>query len=354
MSGGCDWKWPVGAGLLMGGAAALLAWLGNPVNTGICISCFLENSVGALGLHGESRMWYARPELTGFFLGSFLSALLRGEFRSRQGGSGLGGLGLGIMMIVGSAVFIGCPIKAFLRLAGGDMTAWAGIAGLVFGVWVGIRALGDSDLGLGGKRRDGPAAVPWGLVAVVAVVAALPFVPGVLKESARGPGSMHAPAWISLLAGLLVGAACQGSRFCVTGQVRDVILTKSASSGYGLLAFILAALAVNAATGAVSLAYSDAPGVHLEWWWSFGGMALTGWAAVLAGGCPFRQIVKAGEGDLDAATIAVGMVVGAVLVEAWGLGSTSAGTTPQGRMAVLLGFSGLIGLSMAWQGRVRA
>lgn len=354
MSGECDWKWPVGAGLLMGAAAALLAWLGNPVNTGICISCFLENAVGSLGLHGEARMWYARPELTGFFLGSFLSALLRGEFKSRAGGSGLGGLGLGIMMIIGSAVFIGCPIKAFLRLAGGDMTAWAGIAGLVAGVGAGLKALGDSDLGLGGKRRDGPAAVPWGLVAVIAIVAALPFIPGVLKESARGPGSMHAPAWISLGTGLLVGAACQGSRFCVTGQVRDVLLTRNASSGYGLIAFVLAALAVNGATGAINVAYGEAPGVHLEWWWSFAGMALTGWAAVIAGGCPFRQIVKAGEGDLDAATIAVGMVIGAVLVEAWGLGSTSAGTTPQGRLALLLGFAALLGLSAFKPGKARS
>lgn len=350
MSGGA-WKWPVGAGLLMGAAAALLAFLGNPVNTGICVSCFLENAVGALGLHNDSRMWYARPELTGFFLGAFLSALARREFSAKTAGSGFVGIGLGMMMIVGSAVFIGCPIKAFLRLAGGDLTAWAGIVGLVFGVGAGIKALGASDLGLGGKRREGSAAAAWGLVAVIAVVAALTFVPGALRESARGPGSLHAPAWISLALGLLVGAACQGSRFCVTGQVRDVMLTKSASAGYGLLAFFLAALAVNAATGAVKVSYAESPGVHLEWWWSFAGMALTGWAAVLAGGCPFRQIVKAGEGDLDAATIAAGMVMGAVLVDAWGLGSTSAGTTAQGRAAILVGFAGLLLLSAFRPGR---
>lgn len=336
---------PVGAGLVMGILAVLLAYLGNPVNTGICISCFMETSVGALGLHQNSRMWYLRPELGGFFLGSFAAALLRGEFKARTGGAGLSGIGLGMMMIVGSAVFIGCPIKLFLRLSAGDLTAFAGLAGLPLGVWLGLYFLRDSDLGLCGKASGGPSPVPWGLAALVAGVTALAFFPGVLRESTGGGGALHAPMWLSLGAGLLLGALCQGSRFCVTGQVRDALLTRQFKNAYGLLAFFLGALLVNGLVGSFNFTYYESPGVHLEWWWSLAGMALVGWAAVLCGGCPFRQLIKAGEGDMEAATITVGMVLGAVLVETWGLGSTTEGTTPQGRIAVLVGFAALFALN---------
>ena len=71
-----------------------------------------------------------------------------------------------------------------------------------------------------------------------------------------------------------------------------------------------------------------------------------GWAAVLAGGCPFRQIIKAGEGDFDAATICVGMILGAALVQAWQLGAHSSGVPPQGKAVVLLGFAALACLGL--------
>lgn len=336
----------VADGLLMGFAASFLTWFGNPVNTGICISCFMENSVGAAGLHPDPRMWYMRPELMGFFLGSFLMAYAGREFRPRSGGTGFIGLGLGAMMMVGSAVFIGCPIKAFLRLAGGDMTAVAGAAGLFAGVFAGLKALEKSDQGLDGGTVEAPKPVAFGLVGAVGLLALLVFVPGAFRESVSGGGSIHAPASLSLGLALAVGALSQRSRFCVTGQVRDLVLTRRAESGLGLYAFALAALAANVLFGLFSFGYETSPGVHTEWWWSFGGMALTGWAAVLAGGCPFRQLVKAGEGDLDAAMIGAGMVMGSILVENWGLGSTAQGTTPQGRMAVLIGFACLMALSM--------
>jgi hypothetical protein len=50
-------------GALLGLGGVLLAYLGNPVNSGICVSCFMENVAGALQLHGDLRMSYIRPEL---------------------------------------------------------------------------------------------------------------------------------------------------------------------------------------------------------------------------------------------------------------------------------------------------
>ena len=116
-------RWVLFAGLLMGGLGSALAYLGNPANSGICISCFMENATGALGLHANLRMQYIRPELLGFFLGSWGAAVLAREFRPRWRGAGASLFGFGFLMMVGSAVFIGCPIKAVLRLAAGDLTS---------------------------------------------------------------------------------------------------------------------------------------------------------------------------------------------------------------------------------------
>ena len=69
------------AGAGLGVLGVLLSVWGNPQNSGICVSCFIENTSGALGLHDNERMQYLRPELIGFVLGSILCASLFREFR---------------------------------------------------------------------------------------------------------------------------------------------------------------------------------------------------------------------------------------------------------------------------------
>jgi len=343
--------WIVAAGLLMGLFGSLLAYWGNPPNTGICISCFLENAVGALGLHPNPRMRYLRPELLGFFLGSAAAALAAREFRPRARAAGAHLLGLGVLMIVGSAVFIGCPIKMMLRLAAGDLTAVAGAVGLVAGVWGGLRLVRRGDLDGGGRTRPVPWLVPAGLVAGALVLTALLFRPGILLESRSGGGALHAPVWISLAAGLVIGVACQRSRFCITGSVRDILLVRSPGAALALGGLLVAAGLADGFTGQFRLGYYDQPGAHLEWMWSFLGMGLVGAAAVVAGGCPFRQIVRAGEGDLDAAATVVGMGGGAVLVQVWGLGASAAGVPAAGKVAVLVGLAALLGLGASVRSR---
>ncbi len=343
-------KWEIAAGVLMGATGSLLVLLGNPANTGICVSCFMENSVGALGLHPDERMRYMRPELLGFFLGSFIIAVGSKEFRPRAGSSGISGFGLGLMMIVGSAVFLGCPIKALLRLAAGDMTAVAGVAGLIAGVWAGLKTLATSDPGFEGTTQKSSEPVAYGIALLVTVLAALVFVPGVYLVSRGGGGSLHAPAVISLAAGIGLGVLCQRSRFCITGSIRDLLLTRRGSMGLGLAGAFLTAVVLNVFTGQFNPGYVDQPGAHLEWLWNFAGLGLVGWSAVVAGGCPFRQIIKAGEGDLDAATICAGMILGAVLVKTWGIGATSAGVPPQAKAAVLVGLAALLALSLRRKG----
>jgi len=177
----------------------------------------------------------------------------------------------------------------------------------------------------------------------------LAFIPGTLLASKAGGGSFHARADVSLIAGIALGAICQRSRFCITGSLRDAMLTRTFWPAIGVTAALLGALILNVFTDQLSVGYYDQPGAHLEWIWSATGMILVGIVSVYVGGCPFRQIVRAGEGDLDALTVVAGMVLGAAVVQNWNLGASSAGVPANGRVAVLLGMAAVLGLAFSWK-----
>jgi len=336
-------------GLTLGVLGGLLAVWGNPVNSGICVSCFIENSAGALGLHGNLRMQYLRPELIGFILGAFGSALVFREFRSRGGSAPLPRLVAGVLLIVGCAIFIGCPIKLFLRLTAGDLTALVGMAGLAAGVWIGVRGLAAGvDAGAARAQQGGGGLLMPGFFALLLVL--LLVRPPFLQFSDQGSAAEYAALGISLPAALLLGVLAQRSRFCVTGSLRDVFLMGGrAPLLVGLLTFVGGAVLVNLATGRFHLGLYGQPGAHTEHLWSFLGMLLVGWISVLIGGCPFRQLIKAGEGDTDAGLVVVGMFLGGALVQAWGLAAGAAGVPLPGKVAVLAGLALSIAGTLAYR-----
>ncbi|HAR95643.1 MAG TPA: YedE-related selenium metabolism membrane protein, partial [Deltaproteobacteria bacterium] len=127
----------IGTGIFIGILAALLQKWGNPGNMGVCVACFDRDIAGALGLHRADVVQYMRPEIIGFVLGSLGAAYLFKEFRPRLGSAPIVRFVLGIFAMIGSLVFLGCPWRAALRLAGGDGNAIFGLAGLAAGVWVG-------------------------------------------------------------------------------------------------------------------------------------------------------------------------------------------------------------------------
>lgn len=327
----------IAASLALGLCGVGLTLAGNPENSGICISCFLENSAGALGLHDNQRMQYLRPELIGFLLGAVLSSALFREFRSRGGSAPLVRLFAGVFLMVGCGIFIGCPIKLFLRLTAGDLTSLAGLAGLVAGVWLGLRGLAG---GVHFGRSQTQSGSGWWVpLFTVGLFGFYLLRPGFLLFSTSGSAAQHAPLALSLGTGLLLGVLAQRSRFCITGSVRDGFLMRGRTPlVWGLLMFALAAVGLNLATGQFRLGLYGQPGAHLEHLWSFAGMLLVGWLSVLIGGCPFRQLIKAGEGDADAGLVVIGMLIGGGLVQSWGLTATAAGVPFYGKVATLVGF----------------
>lgn len=334
---------PAIAGLIIGVLAALLVHFGNPGNMGVCVACFTRDVAGALGLHRAAVVQYLRPELAGFVLGSFASALLFKEYRPRGGSSPMVRFGLGFFAMIGALVFLGCPWRAYLRLAAGDYNAFAGIAGLVAGVAIGIAFL-YRGFSLGAARSNPKAAGLVMPILALALLALLVIKPlfgaegtGPIFFSEKGPGSMHAPLMISLVTGLIVGYLAQRSRFCTVGAIRDLIMLKDGHLFKGIVAFTAAAFVTNMVLGQFKLGFENQPIAHTMHLWNFMGMVLSGLAFTLAGGCPGRMFIMSGEGDADAGIFIMGMLVGAAFAHNFSLASSGTGVGAFGIPATIIG-----------------
>ena len=126
------------AGLIIGVIASLLVYFGNPSNMGFCIACFLRDTAGGLGLHRAAAVQYIRPEIVGLVLGSFIVALCRKEFSAKGGSAPVTRFVLGFFVMIGCLMFLGCPFRMILRLAGGDLNALLGLLGFALGILAGV------------------------------------------------------------------------------------------------------------------------------------------------------------------------------------------------------------------------
>lgn len=326
----------VGTGLIVGAVAVALVAFGNPKNMGFCIACFLRDIAGGLGLHRAEVVQYVRPEIIGLVLGALVMSLAGKEFAPKGGSAPLTRFALGFAVMVGALMFLGCPLRMMIRIGGGDLNAVVGLAGFVAGIFVGVFFLNK---GFSLKRTyDLPKLegyVPG--VTALGLLLLLTFGAGLLFFSEKGPGSMYAPAAVALGAGLVVGALAQKSRLCTVGGIRDAVMFKDFHLLYGFLAIILAVLLGNLVTGAgVNLSFTDQPVAHTDGLWNALGMALVGFASVLLGGCPLRQLILSGSGNADSGVAVLGMTVGAAFCHNFKLASSADGPTPNGRIAVII------------------
>ena len=325
------WKLAV-SGAVIGLLVMLLAIYGNPANMAICVACFIRDTAGALKLHTAAPVQYFRPEVVGFVCGSFLLALLTKEYKSTAGSSPMVRFILGAAMMIGALVFLGCPLRMVLRMAAGDLNAWVALIGFAGGV-----ATGSFFLKKGFSLGRAYEAKPVGGAVLPVVLAALLVIgvaTGAYAVSTEGPGSKHAPIILSLVVALVIGALAQKSRMCFAGSIRDLILMKN----FDLISIIAALFAVmavyNAATGSFHLGFSGQPIAHSQHLWNILGMYVVGFAAVLAGGCPLRQLILAGQGSSDSAVTFLGMLLGAAFAHNFGLVGAAAKAATETEPAV--------------------
>lgn len=342
-------------GLVVGSAAVLLTYFGNPANMGFCIACFLRDIAGALNFQragfdaevGTGIVQYIRPEVIGLVLGSTAIAFARKEFRPKGGSSPMTRFLIAVFVMIGALVFLGCPLRMVIRIGGGDLNAVVGLAGFIIGILIGVVFLkrGFS------LRRAYQQSMTEGLifpVLMLALLAMLLMQPAFVVFSGKGPGSQHAPVLLALAVALIIGALAQRSRLCMVGGIRDVVLFKDFRLISAFLAIIVAVLIGNLALGTFKLGFADQPIAHTQWLWNLLGMVLVGWGSVLLGGCPLRQLILAGEGNTDSAVTVTGYIVGAAVAHNFGLASsgTGIGTGPVA-IAVAVGFIVLAAVSVA-------
>jgi YedE family putative selenium metabolism protein len=337
-------------GSLVGAIASFLEKLGNPTQTGLCIACFERDFAGALGFHSAGGGQYLRPEIIGLIFGSFLSALVFKEFKARGGSAPLVRFFLGLFAMIGALSFLGCPFGVLLRLSTGNLNALPALSGLMLGIFIGICFL-KSGFFLG-RSYEGKKVLAW-IIPLLTVFLFFIFLFDIrtnneyaLFSSWFGPASEHAPVFVSLAAGLVIGFLAQRTRFCTIAAFRDIFIMRNVHYFTGIAAMVISAFAVNIILGQVNVFFGtslEEPVVNLfSYFWSFLGAVLAGLCFTMGGGCAGRQLFLCGEGDTDAGFFFLGMLCGAAVVHNFGfIGRPACGEINElslpGMGAILLG-----------------
>ena len=324
--------WGIIAGAIVALVAIVLGLCGNPANMAFCIACFIRDTAGALGLHQAAAVQYIRPEVIGIVFGALFIAMLKKEYAPKGGSSPFTRFILGACVMIGALIFLGCPMRMVLRIAGGDWNALVGFAGFAGGILTGITFL---NRGFTLKRSydqtptEGMTLPAVSIMLLVLLIAAPLFI----FFSDSGPGSMRAPMLLSLAGGLVVGLTAQRSRLCFIGGIRDLVMFRDFKMLLPFAVIFVLIFLGNLISGRFNAGFEGQPVAHSEWLWNILGLFLVGFASVLLGGCPLRQLVMAGSGNSDAGVTVLGYFAGAAICHNFFLASSAAGTTPNGRIA---------------------
>lgn len=321
--------WLIITGGSMGIFFALLVKLGNPPNMGVCVLCFMREIAGAIGLHQVKNLSYIRPEFVGFIIGATISALIFGEFKSTGGAKLIWRFVIGAVVGFNGMIFLGCPIRMFGRIAGGDWTALAGLAGVIVGI---LNFNFFMKFGFtGGKAKSIPTFLGWfGPIfgAVLFILLVINFRGLNLSHKA------HAPIYFALLAGLILGVLGQRSRFCSIGGTMDLLIIRNFNQVQGTIVLLILLFVANLVIG--QFKPGQHPLAHNLYLWNFFAMWAVGLGSLMIGGCPFRQTVMAAQGSFDAFVAIVGMFIGIGIGHYFKIIASPSGVPIEGRVTTLI------------------
>ena len=328
-------------GALTGIISLTLVAYGNPANMGFCVACFLRDTAGAVGLHSATPVQYVRPEVIGIIFGAFLISVVRKEFLPKGGSAPMSRFVLGFALMIGALIFLGCPLRMMARIAGGDLNAIVGLVGFAAGILSGVFFLNK---GYSLKRTYEIAKTDGLLIPIIALVmlGILVIVPSILAFSETGPGSMRAPIWMSLAAGVIMGAVGFITRLCFVAGIRDSVLFRHFSMLSAFISLIVVIFIGNLVLGNLNLGFENQPVAHSDGLWNFLGMLLVGLCSVLLSGCPFRQVVLAGGGNSDSGIAVLGMIAGAAFAHNFDMASSAEGVTNNGKIGFTIIFAMVI------------
>ena len=149
----------------------------------------------------------------------------------------------------------------------------------------------------------------------------------------------HAPLLASLGIAFLIGAAGQMSKLCFIGGFRNFFLIGDYTLLAGFAALVISSTIANVFLGQLHWGVSII-GLS-DFLWSFLALTIVGLASVFLGGCPFRQLVLASQGDSDAALGLTGIMVGAAISYNYGLSFIAGSLDRGGKMVIVAGLAGL-------------
>ncbi|MFV0520539.1 MAG: YedE family putative selenium transporter [Lachnospirales bacterium] len=324
---------PIYIGFIVFAILALFLMLqGNPKNMGICTACFIRDTAGALGLHSAAAVQYFRPEVFGFIIGAFILSMIKKDFKSTGTSNYATNFILGFIMMIGSLIFLGCPLRMTLRLGAGDLNALVGFFGFVGGVGVGSLFV-KKGYSLSKQVESAPSEkyATISIVIILTLVALL--IPAAFLASTEGPGSMHAPFIVSLVVAIIIGAMAYQTKICFSGTFKNVFLFKDYTYLIGYALFLIVLVIGNMAIGNFHLSFADQPVAHTDSFYNFGGLFLVGFSSVLALGCPLRQCIKAGTGNTDAFMVILGLFMGAAFAHNFSTASSGTGVGANGPIA---------------------
>ncbi len=337
-------KWQIITGLFIGVFAIFLVSdvfgteKTNPANMGICSACFIRDTAGAVGFHSVDKLSYVRPEVVGITLGAFALALASKKFKVTGGDSPVSRMALGSIMMIGALVFLGCPLRMILRLSAGDLNALVGLGGLIAGISVGVFFKNKgTTLELDQEIKQTKAEGFFFPVLMFSLI----FVAIFVASTATA-----APIYLSLPVGLGVGALAYKSNFCTISAFKNPIFYRSFSLLIAVGVLFVSALIGNLITGNFNFGFENQPVAHNDHIYNFIGLFIVGWAGVLAAGCPLRQLVKAGSGNLSAVITIVGLFIGAGIAHNFKIAASGAGASENTLIAVIVCIALLGGISV--------
>lgn len=316
---------------VMGFLFALLGKLGNAANMGICVLCFYRDIAGAIGLHKIAALSYIRPEIIGFILGGTIFAVIKKSFQTVGGANLFVRLIIGILIGYNALIFLGCPIRMFGRISSGDWTALSGLAGVIVAVIV-FKLFVKNGFFMGRStalKKESPIGLVTPVFAIILLVLLFWDPTGINKRY-----TTHAPIFIALGAGILLGLLGQWSLYCSLGAAVDIVLLKSYHRILEPITFLLIALLANLFFG--QFKPGAHPVAHTANLWNFLSMFVIGLGSVMLGGCPFKQTILASKGNVDAFISIIGIFIGISIGHNFSLAASPKGVPITGMIGVII------------------
>lgn len=289
-----------------------LTLYGNPKNMGVCVGCFIRDTSGAFNLHNAKGFQYIRPEIVGIILGSFAVSLLIREKFSTYLYPFIYFFG-GVFTMIGVLIFLGCTVRVFVRLGGGDLNAVVGLIGMITGIGVGTFFI-KRGFSLPEKEKTFESKTYMYIIPVISILLFLFLIlkPGFVSFSDSGIGSQHAPILFALIGGLIIGILTNyfdlgfnsGFRNLLSGKIQNPQILFPIS----IVVFLIL---LNFLAKSLNLGFENQPAAHSFQIWNFLGLFIVGWIGTLLQGCPLQQLVKSSKGNLNSVFFVAGMFLGA-------------------------------------------